>query len=228
MNKTMILGVALVLAAIPLAAVSAANPCPDQAVHTYGIGAGAGGNSATAQTGEFGVGFVTVTDSNTSECDGDPNTTADWDGDMETGVGGAFFGYGAWAEDADCNYALNVHGPNVAVNDVVFGSQIGFVVGEDDQGGPIKVQDPVTLEWTCTTSGSITPCPDNDPSQCGPTDDADDCLTDRFVGTGSTCGTGGGDGMYWVFLDGVVVAEASAEVLGLANNPPTTGTITAF
>ena len=196
------------------------NPCPDQPVHTYGSGGSAGGQSASATGGDdFGVGIVTVTDTNTGDCGTGP---AGWDGDYDSGVGGAAFGYGAWAQDPDCNYLLNVHGPNVAVFDVVFGSAIGFVVGESDQGGPIKVIDPETGAVVCETDGSISPCPDNDPTQCGPTDDPDDYLTEPFFGEGVNGGTGGGDGLYWVFLSGFFVDETTP------SNPPTAGTITAF
>ena len=196
------------------------NPCPDQPVHTYGAGGSAGGRSATVTGGDdFGVGVVTVTDTNTGDCGTGP---AGWDGDYDAGVGGGAFGYGAWAQDPDCNYLLNIHGGNVVVNDVVFGNNIGFIVGEDDQSGPVKVTDPNTGVVVCETSGSISPCSS---TGCDPTDDPDDCLSQHYVGTGSTCGSGGGDGLYWVFLDGVFVDEAGSVNAG---NPPSTGTITAF
>ena len=200
-------------------------PCPDQPVHNYGAGGSAGGRSATVTGGDdFGVGVVTVTDTNTADCGTGP---AGWDGDYDWGVGGGAFGYGAWATDPDCNYLLNVHGPNVVVNDAVFGSNIGFVVGEDDQGGPVKIPvdadgDGTPESVVCETSGSISPCSS---TGCDPTDDSDDCLSDHFVGTGFTCGSGGGDGLYWVFLDGFFVDENGGVSAG---NPPTTGTITAF
>ena len=202
------------------------NPCPDQPVHTYGSGGSAGGRSATVTGGDdFGVGVVTVTDTNADDCDGD-GYAGDWDGDYDAGVGGGAFGYGPWATDPDCAYGYNLHGPNVVVNDVVFGNNIGFVVGEDDQSGPVKVPvdedaDGVPEGYICETSGSISP---GDPAT-DPTADADDCLSNHYVGSGSTCGSGGGDGLYWVFLDGVFVDENGGVTAG---NPPTTGTITAF
>ena len=238
---------ALLLLGAAATGVDAANPCPDQPVHTYSAGASGGASSATVTGGNDATvtspaGKVSVWDTNSSECDGDANTTADWDGDYDAGIGGGAFGYGAWAEDPDCNFGLNLHGPNVFVNDLFFASAVAFVVGEDDQSGPVKIPiftsvdvdadarysppiRPVPTEWVCETNGSITPCPDNDPAQCGPTDDADDCLSAVFVGTGHTCGTGGGDGMYWVFVLTTHAQESGS--LGVSN-PPTWGTITAF
>ena len=192
--------------------------------HTYGTGGSAGAQSQTVTGGdEFGAGIVTVSDTNQYDCDGD-GIPGDFDGDYETGIGGAFFGYGPWHWGDPCNYGLAVHGGTVTVNDAVFGNNIAFVIGADDRTGPVVSTDPVTGETTCTTSGSITPCPDNDPNLCGPTDDPDDCLTPVFVGSGTTCGAGG-DGGYWVFLSGVLVSEGTGGVG--ANNPPTAGTITA-
>ena len=201
--------------------------CPAEAVHTYGSGSSIGGRSATVTGGDdVGAGLVTVTDTNEADCNFD-DVPGDWDGDYDAGVGGGAFGWGPWADEAICNNLLNVHGPNVVVNDVVFGATITFVVGEDDQSGPVVIPvdedgDGVPEGHICETSGSITP---GDPAT-DPTADPDDCLSVQFTGTGATCGSGGGDGLFWVFLDGAFVDEngGGAEV----KNPPTTGTITAF
>ena len=187
--------------------------------HTYGIGGSLGGRSDAASTGEFGAGFTSVTDANTADCDGD-GIAGDLDGDYETGVGGGFFGYGPWANEPTCNYGLAIHGGTATVYDVVLAHAVAFVIGADDTGGPLIETDPVTGETTCSTDGSITP---GDPGT-DPTADADDCLTDVYVGSGTTCGAGG-DGGYWVFLHGAFVSEDGG-------NPgfsigPTTGTITA-
>lgn len=200
---------------------ASANPCPDQPVHTYGLGGFASGRSESVGYGA-GSGTVAVTDTSTADCYPADGVPFDYDGDYDSGVGGAFFGYGAWADDADCAYALNVHGPNVVANDALHQGDVWFVVGEDDQTGPAKVRDSQTGVTVCEVDGSINPCPDNNPALCGPTDDPDDCLTRPFQGKGATCGSGGGDGGYWVFLSGVFADET-----GLGN-PPTAGTITAF
>ena len=186
-----------------------------QPVHTYGPAGSASVASATATGGES----ITVTSPITRVTV--TNTDPCWDGDYESGFGGGFFGHGYWATDATCGHGLNPHGPNVAVNDAVFGGAITFVVGEDDQSGPIIVTDPQLGLTICETDGSITP---GDPAT-DPTADPDDCLSDPFVGTGYTCGIGGGDGGYWVFLIGADVQENGGLT---ASNPPTTGTITAF
>ena len=210
----------MLVAALPLAAGD--NPCTDQPVHSYGSGLAAGGRSATVTFGRaVGTGAVTVADTNTTNCDPANPAPADWDGDHDAGVGGAFFGYGAWANDPDCDYDLNVHGPNVVVNDALFGSFITFVTGEDDQSGPLKIQNPVDGSWACDVSGAITPGLPLDPAT-----DPDDCLSQPYLGVGATCGSGGGDGGYWVFLHAVFVDENPAQVD--VRNPPTTGTITAF
>ena len=188
--------------------------------HTYGLGGSVGAKSDTATGGEeAGAGVVTVMDSNANDCNGD-GVPGDFDGDYETGVGGGFFGYGPWANEPTCNYGLAVHSGSVVVNDLVFGSAVAFVTGADDTSGPVISTDPVTGETTCTTDGSITP---GDPGT-DPTADADDCLSDVYTGSGSTCGAGG-DGGYWVFLNGALVTEGSGGVG--ASNPPTAGTITA-
>ena len=203
------------------------NNCPPEPVHRYGSGSSVGGRSATVTGGDdFGVGVVTVTDTNAADCNGD-GVAGDWDGDYDAGVGGGAFGWGPWADEPICNNGFNVHGPNVAVNDVVWGPAITFVVGEDDQSGPVIVPvdedgDGIPEGHVCETSGSITP---GDPAT-DPTADPDDCLSAQYTtGTGATCGSGGGDGLFWVFLDGFFVDENGAVT---TNNPPTTGTITAF
>ena len=188
--------------------------------HTYGTGGSAGARSDTVTGGdEFGAGIVTVSDTNPYDCDED-GIPGDFDGDYDAGVGGGFFGYGPWRWGPPCNYHLADHGATVTVNDVVFGSDIWFVIGADDTSGPVINVDPVTGETTCTTDGSITP---GDPAT-DPTADADDCLTAPLHGSGTTCGAGG-DGGYWVFLSGALVTEGSGGVG--ASNPPTAGTITA-
>ena len=193
-------------------------PCPDQPTHTY---EGAGGFAANASSHGvlIAAGYVLVKDTNTGDCGTGP---ADWDGDYDSGTGGAFFGHGAWASDPDCNYRLNVHGPNVAVNDVVFGNAIAFVTAENDRDGPTKIWNPATETWVCETDGSIRP---GDPAE-NPAADPDDCVSEVFVGSGTTCGSGGGDGGYWVVLMGAFGDEADGGVA--LSNPPTTGTITAF
>ena len=194
--------------------------------HTYGTGGSAGANSQTVTGGdEVGAGIVTVTDTNQYDCDWD-GIPGDFDGDYDTGVGGAFFGYGPWHWEAICNYGLAAHGGVVvSVNDVTFSADVWFRIGADDTSGPVISVDPVTGETSCETSGSITP---GDPAT-DPTADPDDCLTEpqnlgRGVGTGATCGAGG-DGGYWVFLSGALVTEGTGGVG--ANNAPTAGTIAA-
>ena len=201
--------------------------CPHSSPHShsYGSGGSAGARSDTVTGGdEVGAGLVTVFETNAQDCDGD-GVPGDYDGDWETGVGGAFFGYGPWANEPTCNYGLAVHGGVVvAVNDVVFGADVWFTIGADATRGPVVSVDPGTGETTCETSGSITP---GDPAT-DPTADADDCLTApqnlAQGSSGATCGAGG-DGGYWVFLSGLLVSEGAGGVG--ANNAPTAGTITA-
>ena len=162
--------------------------------HTYGAAASVGLGFRLVEHG------VTVADTTLADCDGD-GVPGDFDGDYETGVGGAFFGYGPWADEATCNFGLTQHGANVIVSDVVFGSDIWFVMGANDRDGPVG----------CETDGII-----------APGNDLDDCLTPLQHGFGTTCGAGG-DGGYWVFLELFVVVGNPA----IASNPPTAGTITA-
>ena len=199
----------------------ARGPCPPEPIHTYFFSFSTATRSTTTAVSS-GAGWVGVTDTNTLDCNGD-FVGNDFDGDYDLGFGGTFFGYGAWAMDVECDYDLNTYGPYVVVNDIPFGPNIHFVTGEDDQAGPVKVQDPNSGEWTCLTDGSITPCPNNDPSLCDPLGDADDCLSGAYVGFGESCGTGGGDGGFWVFL-----LSDYREEGGFVNlaNPPSWGTIT--
>lgn len=213
----------LVLAATaPLAAIEAHNPCPDQPVHTYHSLA-SNGNQDDVFFRYNGLWYyVAVADTNISNCNPwDATPFMDWDGDYDNGIGGAFFGYGAWTDDPDCNYRLNHHGSMVTVDDIVFGSGIKFIVGEDDQNGPVKVVDPETGLTVCTTTGAITP---GDPF-ADPTADADDCIGGVFTGTGWTCGSGGGDGGYWVALLSYYIDDWGNVVIA---NPPIAGTITAY
>ena len=173
--------------------------------HTYGSGGSLGAGSDTV-TGGDEVGHHTVIVSGGCKRD--------------TGVGGGFFGYGPWADESICNYGLTLHGGTVNVNDFVFGSDIAFVVGADDTSGPAISVDPITGETTCATDGSVTP---GDPAT-DPTADADDCLSNVYVGSGSTCGAGG-DGGYWVFLYEAFLTEGAGGVG--SSNIPTAGTLTA-
>ena len=207
----------LVSATFVLATGSAWNPCPDQPTHSYFTTGTTGMRSSSADT-ETKYGSVRVFETNVSDCDGD-GLVWDFDGDFETGIGGGFFGYGTWVDDPDCS-ALNAHGPNVNVNDFTWGNGVAFVVGEDDQSGPTKIYDPLLGKWQCETDGAITP---GNPA-ADPNADADDCLSQVFIGTGHTCGSGGGDGGYWVIL----VMEAGETGAGYAYNPATSGVITAF
>lgn len=193
------------------------NPCPDQPVHGYGLGlAGRYWRDVTALTPSGPV-SVTVWDGTVSDCNPSDGVPGDFDGDYDFGMNGAFFGYGQWVQ-ADCDYDLNAHGPNVVQNDFVFGSTLGYHTGEVDQAGPVQVDDPITGVSFCETDGLISP---GDPAT-DPTADPDDCLSDLFIGSGTTCGFGGGDGGFWVIL---VVPVSPGPGIG---NPPTGGTITAF
>ena len=203
-------------------ALAALSYCPHPVPHSHSFGSGgsAAGRSDTVTGGdEVGGGAVTVSETNFEDCDGD-GVPGDYDGDWETGVGGGFFGYGPWGNEPTCNYGLTLHGGTVYVHDLVYGWDISFVIGADDTSGPVVSVDPVTGETTCETDGTITP---GDPTT-DPTADADDCLTEVFIGSGYTCGAGG-DGGYWVFLYGTAVSEGPWGV-GLSN-PPTAGIITA-
>ena len=199
-------------------------PCPHASphAHTYGNGGSFGVRSSVVRQGSVvRHGTVVVQETNTADCDGD-GIPGDHDGDYDTGVGGAFFGYGPWANEPTCNYLRQIHGGTATVNDAVFGSDVWFVIGADDTTGPMITTDPVTGETHCTYDGSITPC--HPTSGCGPADDPDDCLTEPLHGSGTTCGAGG-DGGYWVFLNVVFVDEGPGGLL--VSNLPTAGTITA-
>ncbi|HWH09012.1 MAG TPA: hypothetical protein VNX21_07410 [Candidatus Thermoplasmatota archaeon] len=218
----------------------AENACIGQMVHTYS-GTLSNGNDRVASsevtlmalyTPNVAVGgarTVHVADSNTEDCNGaggtplggPDGTPFDWDGDHDTGDLGAFFGYGAWAEAPDpCGYHLNLHGPNVAVADFVFGSTVPFLTFEDDQSGPLMVVDPNTGDVTCVTDGIVS------------ASDPDDCISDAdpagpghqpYYGVGATCGAGGGDGGYWVVLLFPYFEERSGQ--WHMANPPVHGTI---
>ena len=267
MRAIAILVTTLLLLGATASTVDAANPCPDQPTHTYVTGSAAAVASATLfgssdATATSPAGRVSVWDTNgPQDCNPQDGVPGDWDGDHDWGLGGGAFGYGAWAEDPQCDYQLNVHGPNVVVLDVVFADNMPFVVGEDDRSGPIKIRVFETLDlgldlesgpvetpdarrvpigWVCETDGSITP---GDPG-ADPTADPDDCLSVIFYGFGYTCGTGGGDGLTWIFLDGPSVTGVGlctienpncgpprlmplCSDVGL-NTPATRGTVTAF
>ena len=209
----------------PVSDPSDAEPCPHATphAHTYGSGGSTGARSDSASAGRT-AGVTTVSDNNVLDCNGD-GIGGDFDGDYEASLGGAFLGYGPWADEPICNYGLRTHGGTIVVSDLVFGPAVQFVIGADDTSGPVISTDPVTGETTCETDGAITP---GDPTQ-DPTRDADDCLTPVINGAdtdgaGTTCGAGG-DGGYWVFLLGARVHEGGTGVT--VNNPATQGTITA-
>lgn len=198
--------------------------------HTYGVSMQAYAASGTASVSSPWAGTVVVRDSNLGDCNGD-GLGLDFDGDHDVAAGGAFFGYGPWADESTCNYGLHAHGATASVLDAVHGTAIHVLAGANDIAGPTVTQDPLTGRSTCETDGVIRPCTGSDISSCGPTDDADDCLSGHdpvsrtFVpslGGVTTCGAGS-DGGYWVFLLNYVGEEGNV----LASNPPTFGTITA-
>ena len=197
---------------------SLVNNCAHGTPHSHGYG-GTSGFDVNSQvlTLNTGHGSVTVHETNTADCNGD-GFGLDFDGDYETGNGGGFFGYGPWANEPTCNYGLQLHGGVATVNDVVFGSDVWFLIGADDTSGPVVTFD-ATEGIQCTTDGTIAP---GDPAT-DPTADADDCLSPLYQGTGVTCGAGG-DGGYWVILTGANVAQGGSLSF---TNPPTAGLITA-
>lgn len=224
--KTM-LCVSLLLAATAAAVgvAHAYNPCPDEATHSYGYVVSNGrerhivAEAPLLRVGSLNVDLgyqeVLVADSNASQdCNGD-GVPADFDGDYDTGDHGAFFGHGQWANDVLCDYRLNVHGANVVLHDLVFGSLVAFVVAEDDQTGPTYIRDPALGDdYYCVTDGLI-----------APSVDWDDCVSPTYLGSGQTCGSGGGDGGYWVIiLHGGEEGATGVTVF----NPHTVGTVTAY
>lgn len=230
-----LLPAALLLASLAVTVVAGSNPCPDQPVHTYGPDATLGSHprgvvgprgafvsySGSGMSATYVQGTAWVVDTNVQECDGVPGFAVDWDGDADAGVGGAFFGSGSWAEDPDCGYRLNLHGPRVSVVDDLHGPTVPFLVAEDDQMGPIKVVLP-SGGYACVTSGTLIP----GDAAVDPTVDVDDCVAGPFFGEGATCGSGGGDGGYWVLL----LEPYAIDHFGQPTfaDPPTTGTITAY
>ena len=211
MKTRALMGLVMAVAAMPGALVSAHSvECASvSAPHVYGAGGSAGGKSVTVTgSGDSGAGVVTASENNTADCDGD-GVPGDFDGDYEAAGGGGFFGAGAWANEAICQYGLRTHGTAVTVTDVI-SPNIAFLTGADDQQGPIVIPDPVNGGNICETDGSISP---GDPT-LDPTVDTDDCLSAVYINSGSACGTGG-DGGYWVFLSPCVGSE-----------PPTAGVIT--
>lgn len=211
------------------------NPCPGQWVHTYPLTAGNGEHhevvSEVTLVASYSLGAsvngyqeVHVVDTNTVDCNFDA-VPLDFDGDYDAGDHGGFFPYGPWATDPWCNYGLNLHhGPTVVVSDLVFGSNVAFLVGVNDYAGPIMIYDPSTGVFICETDGLISPSVD-----------WDDCLSDAdpwgpgyqpYYGVGyNACGAGGGDGGFWVILLETYVEENGYVLVA---NPHTAGTIVAY
>ena len=236
MMRSIVLSLALMATAIPFTVVTAhtATCASSPAPHSYVAGANVGVqssilalNSKTATPDGESVGLtwptdprwqkhvttphgaVIVTEGNTADCDGD-GVPFDYDGDYETGIGGGFFGYGPWANEATCQYGLRLHGGVVNVFGLL--STDAFVTGADDQSGPIVIPDVINGGNICETDGSITP---GDPA-VDPAADADDCLSPIFVfGSGSACGAGG-DGGYWVII---LTAAVDADSLSISAVP---------
>ena len=184
---------ALLLAAAAAGMPAAANSCFPQMNHVYGYGPLAGHHPEGVgwlTMVPIGAGTVAVVDTNTIDCDQNPLNGPDYDGDLDAGTGGGAFG---WGPNAAACGPHNVHGPNVVVNDFVFGQLLAFYVAENDQ-----------TATGCNTDGILT---DVDP---------DDCFSPLYVGVGTTCGTGGGDGLYWVVF------------VPWAANPPVAGVLTAY
>jgi len=226
MNKTSILlGALLAVAMAHVAVVNANSVCPgaNQPVHTYGLPGSVGANSNTLseQTGSSPVGSIggasagltTVQDTNTADCNGD-GQPGDFDGDLDVGVGGAFFGSStAWDDAFGCGYDLNVHATSGTATDVT-GLPVSGSYGVDDVAGPVVVTDPTTgATVSCQTDGGITP-----------DTDGNDCLN-AWVNTWSAgaCASTGGDDGYWLFLNTQVSEDGGVVTAQTA----TTGTLAA-
>ena len=189
---------------LSLGASAANGACEPEPVHAYALSVAAGAHVLGAA---HGGSLVLVTDTNVEDCDGD-GSAYDFDGDFDLGSGGAAFGWGPWARDPRCAFSFNVHGPNVVAADAVL-ARVRFVVAEDDQDGPTIQTDPATGETSCATDGIVS-------------DDAGDCISPVYTDVGRTCGTGGGDGLFWVFL------VPGVDAWGLRADGPTAGRIVAY
>ncbi len=231
MNKTSILiGALLAIAMAHVVVVSANSVCPgaNQPVHTYGVAGSIGANSNTLSeqtsgspagpVGGAGAGLTTVQDTNTADCNGD-GVPGDFDGDLDVGVGGAFFGSSnEWDVTDNCGYDLNVHATSGVATDVT-GLPVSGVWGVDDTAGPVVITDPTTGAVVgCQTDGSITPDTDSTDCEVGwvHTWAGDVCLI------GYHNGHGGDDG-YWLFLNTGVTETGGAATAATA----TTGTLAA-
>ena len=186
--------------------------CPPQPIHTYAFAGLPAMDSDTLGVETTPFGSVVLQEPSILSCSS---------GDYSFGIGGGFFGYGPWADEPLCDYDLNVHGDHVAVEDLLFGRGVAFFMGEDDQSGPVIIPDFVSGGNICETDGNISP---GDPST-DPTADGDDCLSPAYYGVGGTCGTGGGDGGYWVIIPSTYASESGLSFEQFAF--PTAGTITA-
>lgn len=231
-RSSIVLGLALAMAVSPAVLVSAhTSACAFfPAAHTYVLGAAYAGNDAIGEKSTVSAyGTVVARDGNVADCDND-GILLDYDGDLEQGLNGAFFGYGLWAYEPNCQYDLKTHGATVTVtgttlppNPVVQG--IAFVTTADDTQGPIIIEDPTNPGFfICVADGIVTP---GDPT-VDPTADADDCISQIYVtpATGTACGAGG-DGGYWVTLLDVNAIARTAPPDLAATNVPLTGTISA-
>ncbi len=194
----------------------------NQPVHTYGLPGSLGGNSNTlteqgAPVSGASAGFVTVQDSNVADCNGD-GVPGDFDGDLDVGVGGGFFGSSTeWDTTDGCGYGLNVHSTSGTATDLS-GLPVGGTWGVDDTAGPVVVTDPNTgATVSCQVDGSITP--DTDTNDC-----LNVWVNTWSPGTDPVCAIGhGGDDGYWLFLQSGVTEDGGSVTAATA----TTGTLAA-
>lgn len=183
-------GLVFLLTFIPagLGGSQAQTSCPAQPLHTYVMESPPGWEDT--QTGiSRVVAAVVVWDTNVADCDGD-GRVPDFDGDADAGVGGAFFGYGRWADEPVCRYGLNEHPNGASVLSLPSHLTVYFI-GADDTLGPRVVADPDDPgDLDCFTDGTISP-----------DTDLDDCLMGpyQWPEEGRGCG-GGGDGGFWVII----------------------------
>lgn len=217
---------------------SANSVCPgvSQATHTYGPATGVSVLSRSSGM-SHSASLVSVFDSNLAECNGD-DIPDDFDGDLDAGFGGAFFGLVGDIVPAEmpsgCGYDLNTHAPGFVVAEL--GSSLGVTqgfVGEDDRGEVVVVQD-VDGSFSCTTDGLLSPGDPGsdmfaDPGDCGHPFSTSMPETENVTyATGDPnvdCAPGqvGGDGGYWVMLTPAAEEQAGRPLVG----PAFAGTITA-